>query len=755
MGLNSLRRKFAKPDSVAENVFDSFENDSSIVEQENVEYKFKEPKSDFVNELREISDVNENLYTQIKTLNTHQQQSIFDASDNCVLSAMVGSGKTTVIVYKILYLHLVKNVPFEKMMVLTFTNKAAKEIQIRLGEFLSDKFTSYKHEMRFFGTFHSVARQLIKEHSLLSTLGFTPGFSILDQNDSESIIKQITLENTLNIKYENKILKRVENYIKHKEILMGNMKLPDDLPQLIKLLRAYKQKYNLLDFNDLLSVLIFLLKKKNDSSFDWIIVDEFQDCNKQQIEILSLIKILSTKEFLVGDPNQSIYAWRGSSPVLIDKYIKNNESVMMNLPLNYRTSENILSACSFLLMDKSSIKASKHKGRPIVIKEHYDDMQEAYYMCAKFKQMLAQGISMNNIAILFRTKSQTSIFETIFKKENIEYNLVQKLELKDINVQFWFLKLISSGLDCSRLDSLLEVFSNKEFQALKLTKKIISQLHLSSNKTDTLREILKSKKNVSPKFVQLIDRIENFKDYLLLEKNIEQLNFIEYFGLADFINPTSLLYAENYEKLIFCQQEIIKYMIANNHADNFTMLAICVDAISLEGSFNINNSINNNSQGVSLMTIHASKGLEFEYIFLSGANDGLIPLERKNAGKDHLKEEKRLLFVALTRAKRNLEVSFHTQPKAWNAEQSLSYFFNLIPNDLLSFEEESKKETSTNKNIANNKPYNVNDKVKHSKYGCAIVLSCDENEIVCDFDNYGKKKFNTQMVSLLLTKIND
>jgi len=747
MSFENLRRKFAKSDSIAENVFDSFEKDSYNEEKEVNEHEFKELSSDFKCELEDILNVNEKLYSQIKALNAYQQQAIFDNSPNAVLSAMVGSGKTTVIIYKILYLHIVKQVPLDKMMVLTFTNKAAKEIQYRLEAFLSDKFITYKDNMRYFGTFHSVSRQIIKEHSLLSGLKFTPAFSILDKNDSENIINQIIIETSLNIKYQNKILKRIDNYIKHKDVLMGNMKLPDDLLVLIKLLRIYKQKYNLLDFNDLLSVLVYLLKKKNDSSFEWIIVDEFQDCNDEQIEILSLIKNNSSKEFLVGDSNQSIYAWRGSSPILIDKYIKANKSVMMNLPLNYRSSEKILSACSFLLMNKSSIKATKDKGSPINVKEHYDDMQEAYYLSSKLKNMKSNGAKLEDIAILFRTKNQISVFETVFKKENIEYNLIRKLELKDVNIQYWFFKLLACGVDNNRLDSLIEVFTNKEFSCLKLRKKLIAELHSSDNKIDALKNILLTKKNIDEKYIRLIDKIQGLKSYLLSVKTSADIDFISYFDIALYINPTSLSYEENYDKLILCQNEIVKYIDTNPYYDNFTVLGVCLDTISLEGSFNVNNTEKKIPTGVNLMTIHAAKGLEFEYVFLSGANDGLIPLKRTNGGKEHLKEEKRLLFVALTRAKKYIEVSFHSQPKSWNTEGSLSYFFNLIPDDLLEFNREQKVIETTNTNL-----YNINDRLKHSKYGEAIVISCTSEEIVCDFVKYGTKKFNVKMAALQLSK---
>nr|WP_255447793.1 3'-5' exonuclease [Ancylomarina sp. 16SWW S1-10-2] len=173
--------------------------------------------------------------------------------------------------------------------------------------------------------------------------------------------------------------------------------------------------------------------------------------------------------------------------------------------------------------------------------------------------------------------------------------------------------------------------------------------------------------------------------------------------------------------------------------------------VSLEGHFQINTGLKKIEDGVRLLTIHAAKGLEFDYVFLSGANSGLIPLNRKKGGPKHLREEKRLLFVALTRAKNNMEISWHSQSTAWNAEEGPSYFLNAIPSALIERIEATKPEIITTPDApqeSNDSPWKKDMKISHPKYGEGIVISSTAKEITCDFGKFGEKSFAPQWANL-------
>ena len=722
--------------------------------------RFSEPSNDYSQYFEKIESTHTKLARALKKLNDYQLQAVFSNDKKVLLSAMVGSGKTTVLTHKILYIHFIKGVPLSQMAVLTFTNKAAREIKERILSFYENSTPPDNNELRYFGTFHSIARQLLKEHPNLEKLGFTSTFSIMDQEAKEDFLQRLILSHELDVKYRNKLDKRLKLYRNEKQILYGNMKKPDDLDQLLKLSREEKQANNLMDFDDLISVANWLLNQQKTFLPNWIIVDEFQDCNNEQLEFIRYLNGIQTHFFAVGDPNQSIYAWRGSTSKIFKNYIEDSSCKIMRLPFNYRTSGQILNAASCLLQeDENALQATRSEGKKLIIRNHFDDHQEAYYYVQKFKELYGKGAAWEEIAILFRTRQQITIFESIFQLEGIPCEVVSKTSLREQIALFWLQKLLLSGLHPNDMDSILQVFTSSDFGCLNAGKRLLTTFNKFTegkkfeSKLEAFSYFLSVKHKKHNQHIELSQKLLGLPDYLCSKK--ENQDLYNYLSLDVFLKPTSINYQEYVSDIKIALKELDHYTSKNYFGDWLEIYQAAMSQVNLEGHFQINNGIQKISKGVRLLTIHAAKGLEFDYVFLSGANSGIIPLERKKASHDHLKEEKRLLFVALTRARNHMEISWHTQSNAWNAQDGPSYFLNSIPSSLIEklspsvdapipkHEEEIKIESKASLK------WQIGTKVKHPKYGTGEIISANTQDVICDFGKFGEKSFASAWAPLV------
>lgn len=760
MSLKNLHRKLRSTNSEGHSLDPISAFEAQAVPQPGIvipKDRFTEPKPNYTQELEQVYFKNPKLGKALETLNEYQLQAVFSTDTKILLSAMVGSGKTTVLTHKILYLHFIKGIPLSEMVVLTFTNKAAREIRERILSFYKDLEALQPEELRYFGTFHSVARQLIKEHPLLKKLGFTPSFSIMDKEAKEEFLQRLILSYELDVKYQNKLDQRLKLYRNEKQILYANMKNEDDLPQLLNISRKEKQANNLMDFDDLISIVNWLLKQECPLNQKWIIVDEFQDCNSEQVQLLNYLSVKNSSFFAVGDPNQSIYAWRGSTDQIFESYIADSNCTLMHLPLNYRTSGQLLNAAACLLNEEyNDLQATRTAGHKLRLVHHFDDNQEAFYYARQFKNLHAKGTPWEQIAILFRTRQQISIFESIFQKEGVPFQLISKNNLKDYPALFWLKKVLLSSLQPNDLDSILSVFTSNDFGCLKKGKALLKAFNKFDHektyhsKIESFTAFLQLKYPKEMAHIKLAHALLNFHEQGLNTNS--NINLYSYLNLDHLLKPTSVLYNQHMHQVKQALEELNLYIQNQSFGNYIEAYQAAMGQVSLEGHFQINTGLKKTEEGVRLLTIHAAKGLEFDHVYLSGANSGLIPLNRKNGGPKHLREEKRLLFVALTRAKNNMEISWHSQSAAWNAEEGPSYFLNVIPSALIERIETSKPEKRAQKQEDsqedNDSPWKKDMKISHPKYGKGIVISSTAKEIICEFGKFGEKSFAPQWANL-------
>ncbi|MDD3368030.1 MAG: ATP-dependent helicase [Lachnospiraceae bacterium] len=660
------------------------------------------------------------LENEIERLNKYQKEAVLEENDACVVNANVGSGKTTVLVAKVHYLHEKKEIPYEKMVVLTFTNKAAAEMKDRLwfGE-------TETVELPFFGTFHSIALKLLKEILPVEELGYTRDFSVIEPDEELELAEQLITDHDLHIKYKNRLKKRLEQEKKAYQDGRTETRYQDDLFQLFSLLLKEKKKQNKVTFDDLLQYANELLERYPFHP-SWIIVDEVQDSDKEQLIFLQHLKGTETKLFAVGDPNQVIYSWRGSSENVFYTLKKIFHATELTLPINYRSSSSILEAAKVFLQNGGILEGSREPGHKILIRNPYNPFQEAEYLAGKIKKIHASGIPYKEIAIFYRLQHQSEQLEKVFIKENIPYEVSLKKTIKDIPVLDWFMKVLR--------------FACKQTDLYARDKALGDKVYGPATEWD--------KQN-------LLHKMETFTAWAKENTILKADDIYRYLEIDIYLHPTSANYQiEKEQVLSFCNR-ILEYA-REQELDFMIGMSNFLNSSALFGIQILNQEIHETADSVKLMTLHASKGLEFQYVFIIGVNYGLIPLPGKSFEDED--EERRLFFVGITRAKDYLELSYYTNPEQYRAVSGESRYLSMIPEhltvradrkkenktedkaDLQSLRKQVQKQTAAKTVLPEQIPQTER-KVQHKRYGLGTIQAEDDVMVTVQFEKYGKKQF--------------
>ncbi|MDO5520152.1 MAG: ATP-dependent helicase [bacterium] len=684
----------------------------------------------------------------IGRLNEYQKQAVLDDSDACIVNANVGSGKTTVLIAKIIYLHEIKQVPYKDMMVLTFTNKAAGEIKERL---LAKQPDLSKEELLGFGTFHSVALNLLKTTLPVEKLGYTKEFLVVEPDEELELASQLIKQEKLVIKYKNRLKKRLEKARRITDEAKKISKYNDDLFPLIELLDQEKVKQNKMTFDDLLSNTILLLKDET-VRHKYIIVDEVQDCDEAQLAFIDQMKQEGTKLFCVGDPNQVIYSWRGSSLSALYTLKFRYNATEVSLPINYRSSTSILAAAKCFLQLGGRLTGNREEGEKIVVKNQYDTFIEANDLADRIKKLHSQGIAYKEIAIFYRLQNQSQVFEDVFAKNKIPFEVSLKKTIKDIPVLNWIIRLLRASVNVTDTAAMVYVLSNKEYGE-HFTEKEAAKLIAGTSKKSSV----------------LLPKIRTFA----LECNTITTpeGLYDYFALESLIRPTSSQFLEDKESVLKLLDVIVAYAKERKQT-LLDGLRDFLNSSSLYGIPILKKEVDDNADSVKLMTLHASKGLEFSHVFITGVNYGLIPLQTRSFEEEE--EERRLFFVGITRAKDYLELSYYTNPGSYQAAPGESRYIKMIPKDLIQGEAREEQKVSlkelkrqvlmekeearltkskeeemeviavdneTSVIEAETQQAKEERRVSHNKYGIGTVVKEDDIMITVAFEGYGEKEF--------------
>ena len=697
-------------------------------------------------------------------LNSYQMEAVTDENDACIVNANVGSGKTTVLIAKILYLHYEKKIPLEKMVVLTFTNKAAGEIIERLKK---KEPGLTEEQVQFFGTFHSVAMRMLKntllqakaengeiahtvENSSMVPEEWTSEFEIIDPDEEQELALCLITEYSLKVKYKNRLKKRLEQEYPNYKAEKVTSRYKDELFRLYPLLQKEKKKENKMSFSDLLEEGTRLLKMGKNSRPEWIIVDEVQDSDRSQLEFLEALKGPETKIFAVGDPNQVIYSFRGTTQNMFFLLKNRFQAKELSLPVNYRSNASILEAANRFLQFGGKIQGSNECGEKIQIRNHYDPFQEAMYLAEKIWTLHQEGKEYRDIAVFYRLQKQAEILEKMFAEQNIPYEVSVKKSWKDIPVLNWLMYVLRFATHPDDIQAGMQVLMDKRFGD-KCTKK-------------KAEDIIKNHKT---------EKSDIYKNMMLFYTEKEVLSGEDIFdslGLKEALHPTSADYQQDAKQVLDFLNQICTYSREKklNMSDGIREFLNGVALGTIESPEDTQESAKKEEAGgrVKLMTLHASKGLEFDTVFIIGVNPGLLPI--RCSSFDQEEEERRLFFVGITRARNHLELSYYTNPGEPGVSGSYSNYLKMIPEELLEWKEiRSDEEKRTNlkeltrrakeeirkaeaqkaENVQepkteSEKTENVQEqKAIHPKYGTGIVTSEDDMMVEVEFPNYGKKQF--------------
>ncbi len=666
-----------------------------------------------------------NYTQQFEHLNEYQRAAVLDESNACLVNANVGSGKTTVLITKIIYLHYEKHIPYEQMVVLTFTNKAADEIKERLLALEPD---IAEEQLWGFGTFHSVCLTMLKNMLPVERLGYTKDFMVMDPDEELEMAEQLILTYQLKIKYKNRLKKRLEQ---------KNSKYQDDIDKLKALLKEEKRRQDKMTFDELLKNTCKLLQKP-EHDISWIIVDEVQDSDEKQLELIDCLKKPETCLFAVGDPNQVIYSWRGSAFHIFYQLKTKYQATELSLPVNYRSSSEILAAAKCFMQNGGDLQGENGDGEKILIRNAYDSFGEAAYLAERIRQLHQSGIPYREIAVFYRLQSQSEIFEKAFEKEKIPFEVSVKKTVKDIPVLDWLIKLLRFSVNPKDASAAIAVLTNKSYGekiSIKEAAAIVQQ-----NIESAVGE------NTNNKQIPLMEKMTNFIQTFSNRKETTAQELWEYFSFENYLHPTSATFSEDkafvmdfFERMIVYQKEQ-----EMNVTDGFSSF---LNMASLYGTNILKKEIHNEKDTVKLMTLHASKGLEFSYVFITGVNNGLIPLSSKSFEEEE--EEQRLFFVGITRAKKHLELSYYTNPGDYRAMSGPGRYLRMIPGHLVEGLEKDKKASATHlqdlkREIMAEREKQKEEpqkKVKHPKYGYGVIIEESDIMIKVLFDDYGEKEF--------------
>lgn len=703
---------------------------------------------------------------EFRRLNEYQKSAVLDESPACVVNANVGSGKTTVLIGKILYLYLDRGIPLEKMTVLTFTNKAADEIVERLRKRKPDIAPD---QVQGFGTFHSVALRMLKNSLPVEDAGWTKEFTVMDPDEETDLALKIISEHGLKIKYKNRLKKRMEQEYQNWLAGKAESRYRDDMYRLYQLLEEEKKRQNKMSFADLLRAGEELLRiKAEDSGVEkrdeksgpaWILVDEVQDSDLMQIEFLDALRGGKAKIFAVGDPNQVIYSWRGTGDNMFYLIKHRFGAKELTLPVNYRSNASILAAANRFLQFGNRIRGTREEEQRITVRNHYDPFQEAEYLAEKIQKLHENGKGYREIAVFYRLQHQSEILEKVFVRYGIPYELSVKKTLKDIPVLNWLVKVLRASVNPADTQTEAEVLADPQYGDESICRRITEFSEDAGKRSDLSAEEL-----------------------------------FAYFGLREALHPSSAGYQED-ERIVM---DFLEKMCAScnketeNGAGDFT--AAVRKFVNSSALYGMKTEPDEKDRAaapdrVSLMTLHASKGLEFDTVFIIGVNQGMIPLRCKNFEQEE--EERRLFFVGITRAENNLELSWYTNPGEPGAIGEPSRYLRMIPEQLLDREDAGKPENvrsgesaggdgrksdlhqlrkqvqeqirlkseharrpgsagiaergahlqgeTVKKEKEQKEPEVI--RVRHRKYGEGILISEDDMMIEAEFREYGRKKF--------------
>ncbi|MBM4319850.1 MAG: ATP-dependent helicase, partial [Deltaproteobacteria bacterium] len=649
-------------------------------------------------ELLRLQATHPRLAEQLARLDPWQLAAVTSPERAVLVRAHVGSGKTTVLVHKLLYLHFVAGVELARIAVLTFTNKAADELKERIRALHGDEPLPAR-AFWLTGTFHGVARSLLATALPVEQLGFGPDFAVIDEHEREELWERLIAVHRLRIKYRRQLTRRMENLSRGGDGRFGRMKHPDDLARLAGLAEQEKRQRNLMDFDDLLLLSQRLLAHGPAPPLDWVLIDELQDCDARQLALVERLVGPQTGLFAVGDPHQVIYSWRGSHPAIFDELRQRHGCCEHLLPRSYRCSATILAGARALLGERSGqeLCGVRGPGARIVVRRHLDAFQEACYLAGRIRELSAQGVPYREMAVLYRTRRQAEPFVTALAREGIPAEEAARRSLAELPALGWVVRLLRACLN-PQPETLRAVLVDPSFGLLasgrweQLAGKLPGAAegeHGPDGAPVRLADLLDELPQPGPAerhAAEFLRKIEEMRHWLVV--GTPRRSGAELFARLDLyraLRPTSSSHGEDVARAARLLDDLARRWLVDG-LEPAAGLRLGLSEAVLGASPMLRWEIDPTQDSVKLLTLHAAKGLEFSHVFISGANEGLLPLTGSRTDPAREAEERRLLFVGLTRTRDRVEISWHLQPEGFGVLPEPSTYLRRLPPELLDWQ---------------------------------------------------------------------
>ena len=708
----------------------------------------------------------------LKSLNSTQKSAVEAVDGPVLIFAGAGSGKTRVLTHKLFYLVDEGIFDPEEILAVTFTNKAAKEMKDRVMKLLK------RSELPLsIGTFHSICARILRED--IQVLGFSKHFAIYDVKDQIDLLKVLFEDNDIS-----KTL-ITPNQLRNQISLLKNKIISPDIVErkartilektISKIYAQYQKALKLndaLDFDDLLNFPLEIFKKKPSilnkyqKRWKYILVDEYQDTNRAQFQFLTKLALAHQNICVVGDDDQSIYGWRGAEVSNILDFEKTFSSCrVFTLEKNYRSTQQILNAATAVVMnndrrENKNLIAANGSGEALGLIETIDEQEEASAIISSIeKEIKLNKRNFNNFSVLYRTNAQSRALEESFIRQGIPYNIVGSVrfyERKEVKNVLAYLRLVvnlkdtislrriinfpARGIGAKTIDKCVQQAENDKIEFIDVLKKP-NKMDIRGKQANALHEFY----NTIKKYHDLSEKLSASE---LASSLVEEIGILSH--LKGSPEPDAKDRFDNVAELLTSIEE---FSLREPKAS----LSRFLEDVSLQTDIDHWNDSDNR---VTMMTVHSSKGLEFPVVFIAGMDDGLFPLSRSIEDKKELEEERRLFYVALTRAEERVYILYATNRRRMGAETVNglpSRFINEIPED--SLEKISFSSAVTRKFIINRRKkegltqmvrtvtdfddFQVGDNVEHSIFGAGKIMALSgtgENQRVGVVFNDGTRK---------------
>lgn len=693
----------------------------------------------------------------LSELNPQQQEVVQDTESAILVLAGAGSGKTRCITYRAAYLIQQVGVKPWHLLIVTFTNKAAQELQQRLEKLLNIPMTSL-----WVGTFHSICLRILRTE--YRYLPYNSNFSIYAGDEQKSLLKRIYKEHGFEIaKYPlNKVLSTIGRY-------KNRLKLPDDLLQqkfgigpyergLINIYARYQEALLLnqaMDFDDILLYAARILaeneelRQKYQNIFHYVMIDEYQDTNRAQFMIINLIAREHQKVCVVGDDDQAIYSFRGANLRNILEFENDYENVKkIRLEQNYRSTTAILDFANAVITKnrhrhEKKLWSEKGEGIRPRLDVYEDGMNEAQMLAADIASAWEKGAVLKEIAILYRTNAQSRLFENALMQYKIPYSIVgslhfyQRKEIKDLLA---YLASISNPADNQNLLRIINepprgIGNTTISRLLGFAAQTRVSLYNTIQNAAAVKDLGKA---ATRRVLDFAAKLENWRNMLsntpvttLVKEIVEDLELVKAYQKSS--DPKDIARAENLIEFVASVNEFSERFVSEH--EKAPLLEDFLPFVALQTDLD---KVAADSDSVYLMTLHNAKGLEFERVYLVGLEEGILPHRMCMDTAEELEEERRLFYVGITRTKEILKLSYARSRRLYDSfgDSEPSQFLRKISKELYeSYQHDADipaepspyihKKKSLHSIRDSQKHYRIGQKVWHKEYGEGLVLNVD------------------------------